>query len=259
LIILRRGAAGEREEYGELVEIGAGLTLDQNAAGQPRLRAANAGAGFSGFPLDVPVAVHACDDDFDGETLDPKWSQAVDANDITVTTGSGWMTMEPSASGTGSLTGRTWGIIQPSPTGPFEVSAKLANNASITGTDSYDGILIGELGGKGQVWGMGRNILNSLTLMETNTYGEGASDWGAFNGTNQVQDLARSVHFTWYRVVWDGSDLHFYFSQNGVFWTLWSTLTARGQPDRIGLGMYATGNTFHADKAMGADWFRVVE
>jgi cytochrome c len=222
----------------------------------------NGGAGVSGFPIDVPpVIAHDLDDDFDGSTLDPKWSTAVTANAMTATTGSGWLAIEPTASGGGTLTGRMWGIRQAAPTGSFSVMAKIANNKSVSGTNSYDGIFVGNNGDKGHIWGMGRNILAGLAMMSTDTYGEGASDWAAFNGTNNTQDLARSVHFTWYRIRWDAgaSTLYFDYSQNGVFWTQEYSLTSQPQPDSVGIGMYAQANTFHADKAMGADWFRVTE
>jgi cytochrome c len=238
------------------------INVDGEAEWAELARVDNGGAGVSGFPLDVPPdTAHDSDDDFDGATLDPKWTTAVTANAVTGTTTSGWLSLEPTTSGTGALTGRMWGIRQAAPAGSFTVMAKIANNKSVTGTSCYDGIFIGNNGDKGHIWGMGRNILASLTLMGTNTYGEGASDWAVFNGTNNTQDLARSIHFTWYRIRYDAgaTTAYFDYSQNGVFWTNEYSISSHPQPDSVGIGMYATSNVFHADKAMGADWFRVTE
>lgn len=213
------------------------------------------------LPLDVvPGSPHASDDEFAGGSLDGKWTNpAVTANGLTLVVANDWVIFEPDTSGTGSISGRMFGIRQTAPSGSFKIMAKIAASPSQTGTDSYDGLFVGVSGGKGHVLGLGRNVSAGLANMAATTYNEGGTDWSSFDGYNNTAGITQGYHVTWFRIRWDASasTLFFDYSVNGMKWERWLSRTGMSQPTSIGLGMYAQSNSFRADKAMGADWFRV--
>jgi hypothetical protein len=254
------------------------LTLDDVADGEYLKRDGStivsgvpSGTGGSGtvaaqFPLDVvPTSPHAKDDEFPGTSLSGIWTNpAVTANGLTLSVANGWLSFEPDTAGTGSLSGRFFGIRQAAPAGSFSIMAKVASFPSQAGvTESYDGVFVGVSGGKGHVFGIGRGTAQaSLANMGATTYGEGASDWSAFDSYNNTdQNQGRGFLTAWYRIEWvvGTGALSFFFSFNGFKWEGWLSRTGQSQPTSIGLGMYAQGNSFRADKAMAAKWFRVTE
>jgi hypothetical protein len=110
--------------------------------------------------------------------------------------------------------------------------------------------------------GIGRGSAQAgLANMGATTYGEGASDWSAFDTYNNTDQLSKGFFTAWYRIQWDSGagTLTFFFSFNGFRWEGWTSRSGMSQPTSIGLGMYAQGNSFRADKAMAAKWFRVSE
>lgn len=223
-------------------------------------------SGVSAYPalFDVPPSsAHASDDEFIATSLAGGWTNpAVTANPLTITVGGGWLRFESSDTGTADAGGRFHGIYKASPAGSFSISAKLAAGASVTGTDSYDGLMVGVTGGKGHVFGIGRNGAYQLAAIGATTYGEGATDWSTFDTYNIVGAAVGAViDPAWYRIRWDATatTLYWDYSYDGAFWINWQSRAAMSQPDRMGLGMYATSNVTYADKAMAASRFRVTE
>lgn len=209
----------------------------------------SSGGGGGAVQDDAPLAYAAAtpsayDDDFEGTALDAKWTlnPVVTANTLDVSVGNGRVIIAPSnyaASGK-----RFYGIGQVETGGSsFKIWAKLASYPG--GTDAYNGLFVGDSAGKGHIFGVGFNASSMLANMGATTYGEGGSDWSAYDGYNNVNagplSAASRYYANWYRIRWDapGTTLYFDYSLDEDHWiNMWS----RGgmtQPDRIGLGMYA--------------------
>ena len=119
------------------------LTADSGETLGVKWAAASAVGGGSAYPLDAaPGSAHAADDEFDDTSgmsgsvngLDAQWTSPVTSatgQGITVTwPATGWMTFEPTTSGTSSTGKRTFGMRQTSPTGSFTVSAKVVDDGA---------------------------------------------------------------------------------------------------------------------------------
>ncbi len=218
------------------------------------------GSGSSDNPLDVvPSSPSVFDDEFDGASLDPKWtSPAVTANALANVVADGRLIIAPNNY---ALNARLYGIYQIETGGAsFKIWSKISSPAA--GTDTYNGLIVGATGGKGHVFGIGPNGASSfLANMGASTYGEGASDWSGFDGYNNTFNPTnfgpRDIAYV--RLRWNSatSTLFFDYSTDGDQWFNWTSRGGLTQPNRIGLGMYAQGNpTWATGVRLNARFFR---
>lgn len=222
------------------------------------------GGGGTVLPLDVPPgSAHAKDDEFNGASLDGKWTDpATSTRTNAVTFSEGWMLLEPAASGSGSIsTTGAYGIRQAAPAGSFTISCKLVYDH--LGTDIRAGLFTGRLTAtaKGHMLGVQDSTGTSSDAVGISGYSHTA-DWGTYDGfvdatTGGLGDRVVS----WFKMVWDSttSTFSFFYSKNGVFWTPQITRASQQQPEYIGLGMWSNTSAFRADNRVAFDWFRVTE
>lgn len=213
------------------------------------------------FPLDeAPATPHSKDDEFDGPSLDAKWtnpltSAAGQTNSISFVNGA--IRIEPATSGIASTGKRVFGIRQAAPTGSFSVMAKILESG--VGNDIRSGVFVGTAGGKGHIAGPFRQdgvpaYIGVTTISDT-------ADWSAYDGSQSLAVGGAWYIPTWVRIRWDASASTIYwdYSQNGVIWTEASSRTGMSQPDRVGLCIYSNSATVLAHEWMAAEWFRITE
>jgi hypothetical protein len=214
-----------------------------------------------GLLLDVaPASPHAKSDEFDGESLDAKWTIPVHTNagwETTAALLNGTATIEPTTAGTGS-TGKygLFGIRQAAPSGSFTVSAKC--KPTRLHSDSVFGLWVASTSAsKGHIIGFYGN--GNLARAIGFSYNE-ASGCGGYDGWNADTGPAWSEN-AWYRITWNASNstLYFYYSMNGQDWTTWTSRGSMSQPDRIGLGLWNNSAAVNAGDQVLARWFRVSE
>ena len=215
--------------------------------------AAGSGA-FLGLPLDEPPASpHAKDDEFNGSSLDVKWtnplSAAVPACTIAVADG----LLKLSVNDVGY---HMFGIRQAAPTGSFSVMAKISYGDSYI-YDIRCGVLAYINGAKGHVCGPfpqegSTGAIGVTTASNTN-------DWSTYDGS--LSGGGGLPYFSWTRIRWDSatSTIYFDLSKNGIDWANWSSRGSMSQPDFIGVGIYGNGAMGDDTPWIYVDWFRVTE
>jgi len=215
-----------------------------------------AGSGaFLGLPLDEPPAsAHAKDDEFNGSSLDGKWTNpltaAVAACGITVEDG----LLKLQASETSK---HMYGIRQAAPTGSFTVMAKI----SYLGTATYDvraGLLAYVAGSQGHV--LGPFVFNDQTGYIGVGTTHNTNDWSSYDGTTATSH--GSGRFAWVRLVWStaASTITCDHSKDGVNWINLNSRGSMSQPDFIGLGIYLNSAPDNGTNSyLWVDWFRVTE
>jgi hypothetical protein len=220
------------------------------------------GGGGDVHPIDVaPALPSVYDDEFDGVSLDPKWiSPAVTANPITPTVNKGRLIIQPTNY---ALNARLYGIYQALAGGVTSFKIWTKATSPLAGTDHYAGLIIGVSGGagKGHVFGVGPNGANAFGANMGATYNEGGSDWSAFDGYNNTFNPTNfgPRDIGWYRIRWDAaaSTIYFDYATDGDQWINWTSRGGMTQPDRIGLGMYATSNpTWTTGIKLNSRYFR---
>lgn len=223
--------------------------------------------GYSDMLLDIsPASAHAKDDEFNGSSLDAKWTNPLSSGaslGLTLAVAKGWLTFEPSTTGTGNTGKHIFGIRQAAPTGNFTIMARIADGGSANGVDdARTGIFIARTASNvAIVCGRQSSVPRIGDLIRTATYSETA-DWGAYDGgTNPfLANTNQSQSGTWYKIVWDtGGTVTGYFSTDGVRWVSLGSITGQSQPDRIGICMYAQLGNVLADHTLSCNWFRVTE
>lgn len=216
------------------------------------------------YPLDIPPASsHAKDDEFTSTSLDGKWTSPLTSNagngvTNTLYGGGGWVGVESSTTGTGSISRRVVGIRQVAPTGSFTLTARLQD--ATVGGDQRGGIFVGIAGGQAHVWGPFSQD-GQIGVIGVGSASETA-DWSAYDGfLTTIPTVTRSFMPTWCRIRWDSgaSTLYFDYSQDGVIWRAGTSRSGQSQPNRIGLAIYSNGGTVQADSVLLCDWFRVTE
>lgn len=241
------------------------LVLAPDGAGGVEFRAESGGGGGGDIlPLDVvPGSPHASDDEFTAGTLDAKWTDpATSTRTNLITLSNSWMILEPAVAGSANITTRGgYGIRQASPSGSFSVSCKLAYEHRAN--DVRAGVFTGRLTAtaKGHLLGVQDSANAYVDAVGISSYSHSA-DWGAFDGfvSAATGGLGDKV-VSWYKIVWDSasSTFSFYYSQNGVFWTLYTTRASMAQPEYVGLAIWSNGETIYQDQRVAFDWFRVTE
>lgn len=242
------------------------LVLAPDGAGGVEFRAeAGGGGGGAVLPLDIaPGSPSAWDDEFDGASLDAKWSQITSAsgNDAAATVANGWLTFELNTSGTGNASKRVTGYRQPAPTSGemtnFEVSAKIADTQ--WNDDARDGVWVAnETDNLAHVVGTNWPNGGAGVAMGISGYSE-STDWSTFSGYQAGAPAPNSGRpILWVAIRWiDASTtLQFWISEDGVLWTPVATRTSMIRPTKIGLALWSNSNTLDKAHQMAADWFRV--
>lgn len=223
-----------------------------------------AGVGSTGGApatyLDVPPETpHASDDEFDGATLDGKWSAITTAVGNTVFVANSWLIMEPADSGSGDM-GRHLGcgIRQNSPSGSFSISAKVAHNRAPD--EGRAGIFVAATYWNtvhimGSLYGY--NLL--VQALDCN-YAED-SDWSGYQGYNNYIN-GEYLGVLWQKIEWNAetSTFIFYISVDGVCWKpVGDPLTSQHQPTRMGIAIWGNSANIRANHQIAVDWFRVTE
>jgi len=214
---------------------------------------------FAGLDT-APTTPHAKDDEFNGTSLDAKWTNpgVTTRTNLIAFNGDGWLMLEPSDTGSGSVSTRgAYAIRQTAPSGAFTITAKIVDSRS--GDDVRVGIFVASTSAsKAHMVSSARNN-NRLAEAVGIPYSETA-DWGAFDGF--VQAVTPYVYQAyWYQIIWNGSGtLTFNHSTDGFAWsTALGTRTGQVQPDRIGLAIWANVAGIFADHKLFCAWFRVTE
>lgn len=223
------------------------------------------------FPLDVPPSsASSWDDEFDGSSLDGKWTVLNSKTssvsiEPSATVENGRVFVQPAASGTGVESTRgAFGYRQNAPTGSFTMTAKLVHRRGLSaGSDARWGIFLADVGTTtAYVFGQQSSQLRLANLIGCATYSTSA-EWGTFNGTDSNTGAGSQYQWTWYKIV--------YSSGAGTFDAFYSTIgdsegwlrlaagVTLGQPDHIGIAGYANTAGFYADEGVLVDWFRVTE
>lgn len=186
--------------------------------------------------IELPPAVpSALDDEFETTTLDGKWTVFATDADITYTVSGGYLHIVDNSAAGPSL----HGIYQAAPTAPYDIQAKILWSQDSLGI----GILLQQSSDDYAVlWAYHPptkqvDYISIAPTMMDNDYGP-------------VTDLEQ----LYLRVVDDSTNRKFYYSLNGVIWSLFGTVSNTDivTPDRIGIGFIA--NSTVAEYAV--EWFR---
>jgi len=217
--------------------------------------------------LDIPPnSAHAKDDEFNGSSLDAKWTNPLTSGsglDLLVTVANGWLRFEPNTSGTASTSKRGgFGIRQAAPTGAFSISARILS-VSPTATDTCRvGIFVARTANTtATVLGFETSLFRQANGFGTTGYSESA-EWSGYDGYDTFVSPGAQQPSSgyWYKISWDGTSvLTLYYSSNGYSWHTLGTRTSQSQPDRIGIVMYGNSQDIRADHALICKWFRVTE
>jgi hypothetical protein len=209
-------------------------------------------------PFDVPpTSPSAYDDEFDGSSLDAKWTNpAITTRTNTISLSNSFLYLEPSEGGTGSTGKRANAIRQNSPAGSFTITAKFADNAP-SNDDGRLGFFTGRTASsKGIIWGPYKAISVQAAFC-TFTYSE-TGDFGAYDG-DANSNYATYTGAGYHRMIWDAgaSTMVYQFSIDGVFWTTALTRTSQAQPDRMGIALWSNTSILLANHTIGCDFFRI--
>ena len=253
-----------RDAIGAALVAGSGISVTVNDPGDTITIATAATTGAEGvLPLDVvPGSAHAKDDEFDGSSLNGKWTApwtSASGMGVTTTVGNGRLLVEPSASGSGLTKRGGYGIRQAAPSGSFSVMAKVSNGMP-TGDQARVGLCVGR-SASSVATVLGSNHTQSWWAEFIGVSGYSlTAEWGGFDGTQTTKSGAPT--FTWYKFTYDAgtSTLKGYVSYTGIAWTLIRTLTSYSQPTEIGLVLWSHEAANVADDhILSCEWFRVTE
>lgn len=196
------------------------------------------------MPIDVPPATpNAMDDEFDGSSLDAKWSQTTGGTNPAWSLSSGLLVADVSANKAGSL-------VQTIPSGDWTIAAQLGPfTARISGDNHVpNGMTLDEGSSTQKSFRFVRMLKNSglkMLLMNLPSY----TDW-----TSDVAEHSIPYSgFMYQRIRRSGSTYYFEYSGDGFMWTsLWSG-TLSFTPTKIGITS-AGSNSVPIGGTFG--WFR---
>lgn len=213
------------------------------------------GTDGAGLPIDIHQVSHPANDDFTGETLNPKWTLGAKGGIFEM--GDGFLNIRPLDSSTKAVT-----ISQPCPTsGSFAIYGKLSSATGMTLSDNRPGIYLGSSAGNRSIVcgiGLSGGPANACGI-GCNTY-SAVADWGEFGGSwSSNQGGTYGGGDRWFRIVWDGTSVTCAYSINGVRWRdfynqIWATA-----PDVMGIAMYSNGGTLNPAEEITVDWFRCID
>lgn len=225
------------------------------------------GGAFRTLPLlDIrPTSPHASDDEFDGTTLDGKWSPNTSGLSQSATVHDGYLEIAPTVAAAGH---GGFGIRQAAPSGSFTVMARVTerNHYSSPGAMAsylFAGIFVADTGGNTARL-LGREVKENRyrTLVGINGYSESV-EWGAYNGSTLSEDTVH-VLMDWMYVglAWDAgaTTLTYLLSFDGMAWFAWGS-SGYSQPEVIGLALWdvAGSGGLGTGARLFCDWFRVTE
>lgn len=205
--------------------------------------------------LDIrPTSPNAKDDEFDGTSLDAKWTKGTSKVAVTSVANG---TLRMRAAGTGFA----YMLRQPAPSGDFSISAKLSPRVPVSLSDTRPGIFMAQTSSsKALVCGLGLSggPANAMWIEHSN-YSDTA-DWGAFNGSWSSNALGTyGGGWRYYRMRWvsASSTIFMDFSHDGIEWYAWTSRAGWSQPDRIGIVIENNTGNLTADEGLHVAWFRV--
>jgi len=218
------------------------------------------------YDLDsIPSSPSVWNDEFSGSTLNTTlWENpAVTACAVDVSVSGGKVSIEPSASGSGSTSLRgLFGIKQKTcPTGSFSVETRVFVNGGAD--DARAGVFVANTANtKAYLLGCHGNAARYANAIGTNNY-SASSEWGVYNGFDSYTSslFQLSLNGLWYKLVWDSSasTYTYMYSTNGTSWISLGTSTSMLQPDVVGIGMYANTQNILANHLIYFSHFRITE
>jgi hypothetical protein len=244
------------------------LTADSSQATGLAWAAAGGGGGGGGdTPMPIvafdkpPTTPHAKDDEFSGAVLDAKWTDPATSSRTNLLTfnGDGWLVLEPSETGTGSVSTRGgYAIRQPAPSGSFTISAKILDSGGDFG-GRLGPFVASTSNSKGHIVGSQRSGSSHLANALGFTYSETA-DWSEYDGFQFTQGGYQYQPY-WYQIQWDAGagSLTFRYSSDGATWNSMGARTGQIQPNRIGLAIWSHEVGIVANHKLWCAWFRVTE
>lgn len=230
------------------------ITLREMAIWIEGIAAAPSGGSSSAniTPDTHPAIATAWDDEFEGATLDPKWTW-INQGSNTATLAAGSLILTT----TNGTQDNNSGIVQ-SISGTFDVSAKIASTAY--NVDARANMYVG-LGGSGKLYSFGWYRNSGTPEFYVNAYpsptGSTASST-LFAGAG-IETVGGRMWF-YYRIKYDGTNIVFYISLNGVVWNQLQSVTAASYlgsaPSAVGLSTSCSLITVTAGLPAIVDWFR---
>lgn len=204
-------------------------------------------SGGSSYPTpnDPPVSANAKDDEFNGTSLDAKWTW-INQGTATASVGGGSLSLAFPATTTTNLRM----IYQAASSTPWTLTARISTHTLFANVVS-DGIGVSDsTTGKIIIFGIRYNNGMKLVITKYNSTTTGVSSpYDASNNTSIPQQL-------YLRIADDSTNLKFSYSIDGLNFT---QLYSEGRtvfltPDRIFIG---GENTLNQPVLLGCDWFRV--
>jgi hypothetical protein len=212
-------------------------------------------ADHAAFPLDIaPTSPSTWDDEFNGTSLDGKWTAGF--NSITTTVGNGLLQLQVNV-----INKHAYFIRQVAPTGSFTVTAKLAQVVPVKIDDSREGIFMARTASSvALTCGYDNSNNTQAMFIEHSNYSESA-DWAGYNGNYVSAGQQGLGLFYWYRMRWvTGSSTIFTdYSANGTIWYNFGSRTGQSQPDRVGIVVECNSGDAKLTQGMLVDWFRITE
>jgi hypothetical protein len=214
------------------------LTADSGQSLGVKWAAASGGTAYE-YPIDEPPgSANAKNDEFDGSSLNAKWS-ILQTNNLTKTVGDDIIHMKCTTSG--------WvGIYQAVPTGDFIATAKCV--LYMGEGDVWSGLLLGSATGDSPALCGIEFHANKTGVGITATSWSSPTSWSSDAGL--VTNMGRRGYLRIKRV---GTTLYYYFSYDGKVWVQIYTLTQPFTPATIGLFVGGSSNEVYYD------WFRITE
>lgn len=223
---------------------------------------AGGGGGASNLlPFDVPPAVpSAWDDEFTSNTLDPKWTSPANSGSTIVQVLQQDMIILKANISSGTGNGGFYGIRQNAPVAQsFTVSIKMDHSSMVTSSNIV-GLFVARVGGPMWVYGPYTDNSDAAYAFNYSGYSETGAVGNYVSGVNNelkytaVANSSRNGR--WLRMVYNyaASTIAFYWSMDGINWTLQTTATSIGNIDRIGIALFRGVQFNHL---LLVDWFRV--
>lgn len=250
------GVAGNPLLGGNVILVpGGGVTMVQDpASGRIIISASGSGGGGVGYPRhdpDEPPAIPSqWDDEFTGTLLDPKWSTLNVHGEGGFRQGE-LISMLSCRGGHEDV--MPLALLQPAPSGPWTITAKVINAQQYLGATSTDksafvGLAVAPAEAVGDAldtWMLGR-YSNAYSYLRSEQWSTPTS-WKGSKGTYTYYSPSGYL-----RVVWDGAALSHWHSPDGLGWYRWTAPYDPGwTPGRIGIAVRgAVGPSY-------VDWFRV--
>ena len=220
------------------------------ASGKLYVQSGGGGTNYDN-PIDEPPSTpNAMDDEFDGTTLNSKWSW-LDQGSATIDLNGKYLKMNMFSSSDNNRM-----IIQPIPTVPFEVTAKIRMYIPNFNWATFGITIYNSANNKRGILGIGTVSGNSRAhlIQFTSATAWNADTW-SINGFGDPS----AVHYV--KVTFNTTSFSFYLSSDGDEWIFIGTDTYSrwiGAVTHVGIG-YFRNNTDGVNRPGRCDWFRVTQ